>query len=358
MTIRTAAFAVLLSSLAIYVLHESATLVAPVFVSVLVAYALEPVVALLMRARISRVASALLVYLMIAVIAGSLARQTVAQANAFAADLPGAIAEARSLWTNGGAHPPSALTRMQRAARELGRALGTPTPPVSRDVRRVEIVTPNADLGNYVAAAGFSAALLAAETVVVGLLSFLMVCSGDLYKHKLVTLGGHAFARRRLTLEVIHAIDRQIERYLIVRLAISAIVAIATGLGLWIVGVSHPIVWGAVAGVLNVLPFIGPTMAVALIATAAFLQYRTVQPTLVAGAVATAVAAFEGNLITPTLMGRAGEINVVAVFVSVLFWGWLWGISGLLLAVPIMVAVKAAADHIEPLQPLGELLGI
>ena len=67
--------------------------------------------------------------------------------------------------------------------------------------------------------------------------------------------------------------------------------------------------------------------------------------------------ALEGNLITPWITGRAGELNTVAVFVSVLFWGWMWSVWGLLLAVPIMVSIKAAADRIEPLQPLGELLG-
>jgi len=64
-----------------------------------------------------------------------------------------------------------------------------------------------------------------------------------------------------------------------------------------------------------------------------------------------------GNLVSPWLTGRAGELNTVAVFVSVLFWGWMWGAWGLLLAVPIMVSIKAAADHIDPLQPVGELLG-
>jgi predicted PurR-regulated permease PerM len=79
--------------------------------------------------------------------------------------------------------------------------------------------------------------------------------------------------------------------------------------------------------------------------------------TSAAGGLATAVAALEGNLITPWLTSRAGEVNTVAVFMSVLFWGWMWDVWGLLLAVPIMVAVKAAADHVEPLQPIGELLG-
>src|SRR5581483_10951906 len=124
------------------------------------------------------------------------------------------------------------------------------------------------------------------------------------------------------------------------------------------VGLSHAIVWGVIAGVLNVLPFIGPTVGVALIAAAAFLQFKAIEPALAAGGVAMAVAALEGNVITPALTSRAGDINTVAVFVSVLFWGWMWGIAGLVLAIPIVVAIKAAADHIEPLQPIGELLGL
>jgi predicted PurR-regulated permease PerM len=109
--------------------------------------------------------------------------------------------------------------------------------------------------------------------------------------------------------------------------------------------------------VLNVMPFIGPTAGVALVAVVAFLQFHTIEMTAAAGGVAGAIAALEGNLVSPWLTGRAGELNTVAVFVSVLFWGWMWNVWGLVLAIPIVVAVKAAADHIEPLQPLGELLG-
>ncbi|HJZ75135.1 MAG TPA: AI-2E family transporter, partial [Vicinamibacterales bacterium] len=92
-------------------------------------------------------------------------------------------------------------------------------------------------------------------------------------------------------------------------------------------------------------------------AVVAFVQFHSVQSSLAAGGAATVIAAIESNLITPWLTGRAGELNTVGVYISVLFWGWLWDAWGLLLAVPIMIAVKAAADQIEPLQPLGELLG-
>jgi len=143
----------------------------------------------------------------------------------------------------------------------------------------------------------------------------------------------------------------------VARLLISAIVAGSTWLGLWALGVRQPFVLGVVAGVFNVMPFIGPTAAVALITLVAFLQFNTLEMTAAAGGWAGLVAVLEGNLISPWLTSRAGELNTVAVFVSVLFWGWMWDVWGLVLAIPIMVAIKAAADHIEPLQPLGELLG-
>jgi len=189
------------------------------------------------------------------------------------------------------------------------------------------------------------------------LLTFLLLATGDSYKHKIVRMAGPTFERRKVTIDVIRTIDRQIARYLLVRVAICAIVATATALPLWWLGVANAFVWGAVAGMLNILPFIGPGVACVLIAVAAFVQFQSIEMTAAAGGIAVAVATLEGNVITPWLTGRAGDLNTVAVFVSVLVWGWIWGIWGLLLAVPVMVAIKAAADHIEPLQPLGELLG-
>jgi predicted PurR-regulated permease PerM len=192
--------------------------------------------------------------------------------------------------------------------------------------------------------------------VAIALLTFLLLLTGESLKRKLIAIAGPR-AQKKVTHHVIKAIDRQIERYLVARLLISAIVAAATALGLWTLGVRHAVILGVVAGVLNVMPFIGPAIAVGLVAIVAFLQFHTLGMTAAAVVTAGAVAAVEGNLLSPWLTSRAGELNIVAVFVSVLFWGWMWDVWGLVLAIPIMVAVKAAADHIEPLQPIGELLG-
>src|SRR5581483_6391994 len=106
-------------------------------------------------------------------------------------------------------------------------------------------------------------------------LTFLILATGDLYKRKLVKLAGPSLADRRVTVEVMRAIDAQIERYLLVRLLISVIVAAATGIGLWAVGLADAAAWGVLAGVLNVIPFIGPTIAIVLVAAAALLQFQT-----------------------------------------------------------------------------------
>ena len=354
MAVRTIATVVLAASMTIVALRESALLVTPILVSVLAAYALEPAVELFMRAGLSRIAGAAVVYLLLAVAAGSLARTTVDQIDAFLADLPGAVRELQRAITEdlpGGAGP-SVFDHVRRAAGELATVASKPPPGVTS----VEPVKRRFDLRAYLMNAPYGIASIGGRIVVVTLLTFLLLAGGDSYKRKLIALGGSQADERRVTLDVLHTIDRQIERYLLARLLISVIVAGATAAGLSYVGVSHAVVWGALAGAFNVLPLIGPTAAIVLITLAALLQFRELAPTAAAGAIATAVAVIEGNLVTPWLTGRAGELNTVAIFVSVLFWGWLWGIWGLLLAVPIMVSIKAAADRIEALQPLGELL--
>ena len=93
------------------------------------------------------------------------------------------------------------------------------------------------------------------------------------------------------------------------------------------------------------------------LAVIAFMQFNDVPRTLLVSGVAFAITSLEGYLLTPTLMGRAARMNAVAIFVGLLFWSWIWGIWGAVLAVPMLMMIKAVCDHIEGLQPIGELLG-
>jgi predicted PurR-regulated permease PerM len=341
----------------VFLLHEASALFIPILLSVLLAYALEPVVELLMRVRLPRPAAAVVTFMMLATVVGAGVRSAGPQVSAFANEMPGMIGAFKRAVQNARTSNASALDQLQSAVRNLHEAAAqSASPPPDQHVVRVTPVE-RFDITRALVDKGMNTVGVAVSACAVVLLTFLLLVTGDSYKHKIVRMAGPTFERRKVTIDVIRTIDRQIARYLLVRVVICVIVATGTALPLWWLGVANAFVWGAIAGALNILPFIGPGAACMLIALAAFVQFESIEMTAAAGGIAVAVAALEGNVITPWLTGRAGDLNTVGVFVSVLFWGWVWGIWGLLLAVPIMVAIKAAADHIEPLQPLGELLG-
>lgn len=346
---------------ALYVLREAGAFWTPILLAVLLAYALEPFVAACARCRLPRPAAVVVTFLVVALAIVGSGRLVKRQATAFVNELPDTVAaiKASALQRDRGAAAAGAggtIHNLQRAATNLQATVDAVAPPSRNGARRVAVAEPF-DVRDYILSAWASLVETGAQLLVTAVLTFVLLLGGDALKKKLVDIAGPRFDRQIVTIDVIRLIDRQIQRYLVARLAISLIVCGLTAAAMWWLGLRQPLVLGAIAGALNVLPFIGPTIGVAICAVAAFVQLHSVATTLAAGGAAGFVAVLEGNLITPWLTSRAGELNTVAVFVSVLFWGWMWGVWGLLLAVPIMIAVKAAADHIEPLQPFGELLG-
>lgn len=344
--------AVITAAVVIVALRVAAPVLVPILASLLLSYALEPLVAALRGRGVPRVVSAVIVFALLtatAVIATGAARDEV---QGFFDSLPSTVAEISRTVVARRSDAGSLVGRLNRAGEEIRQA---GLPPAA-GTARVHVVSRRFDLRAYLLAAGQSLFATGLDILTIVILTFLLVATGDLYKRKIVSLAGPTFADHKNTLEVLRAIDRQIARYLLVRLLISAIVATATAAAMWSVGLEHPIMWGIIAGVLNVLPYVGPMIAVALIALAGFVQFKTLEMSAATGMLALVIAALEGNLVTPWLTSRAGEVNTVAVLVAALFWGWLWGLWGLLLAVPILMATKAAADHIEQLKPLGELV--
>jgi len=115
--------------------------------------------------------------------------------------------------------------------------------------------------------------------------------------------------------------------------------------------------WGVSAGVLNSIPYFGTIIVTIGLALAAFLQFGTLEMVAVVAGITLLVTSLDALLLTPFLTGRFSKMNNLAVFLSLLFWGWLWGALGVLLAVPIMMVIKSICDHIEGLQPIGHFLG-
>jgi predicted PurR-regulated permease PerM len=163
-------------------------------------------------------------------------------------------------------------------------------------------------------------------------------------------------ADRKVTVGILDEINRQIERFLVARVLISLIVGVAVWLSFRLMGVEEAGIWGVISAVLYAVPIVGPTIVVVGAAIAAFVQFRSLEMTAAVAGVSVVIGALEGNVLTPWLMSRAGDMNAGAVFVSLMFWGWIWGVWGLLLAVPIMAAVKATCEKIPEFQNVAELL--
>jgi predicted PurR-regulated permease PerM len=137
----------------------------------------------------------------------------------------------------------------------------------------------------------------------------------------------------------------------------STVVGVASWLAFRIIGLEQAGMWGLLAGLLNSIPYLGPVLVSGGIAVVAYLQFNNVHTTLVTVAAAFAITSLEGFLLTPWLTSRAARMNAVAVFVGLLFWGWIWNVWGMLLAVPMLMVLKAICDHVEDFKGVGELLG-
>jgi predicted PurR-regulated permease PerM len=335
------------------VLWWAQDVVIPVVVSVLVSYALEPAVARLERWHVRRVFGVpiLLAALTMGTLGGAYALR--GQATAFADRLPGAAHDlARAIRRRVPGHA-STMARMQQAANELERATATPPPD---GVTSVRVEQPTFKWNDWVWQGSHSAIELGAQLFAILCLVYYLLVAGDLYRRKIMRIVGPSLTEKRVTLEILGEIERQIERFIWARVLISAIVGVAVWVTFLLMGLEQPGVWGVLSALFFSVPFVGPTIIVLCAGIAGFLQFDSFDMAAAAFGVSLVIAAIEGNVLTPLLMSRVGEMNAVAVFVSLMFWGWLWGIWGLLLAVPITAAIKAVCDRIDDLNGFAELL--
>ena len=198
------------------------------------------------------------------------------------------------------------------------------------------------------------AAILGDIAIVFFLLYFLLF-AGDRYAHLIESVGSRS--NRKLTAEILGDIYTQIQRFLVVQVLTSAIVGAATFVLLVAIGVEHAAFWAVMAGVGNTIPYFGPVIISGGLAVVAMMQFGGVSEALWVSAGALAITSVEGWVLVPLLMGRAERMNVIAVFLGLLLWSWIWGVWGTILAVPMLAVMKAFGDHIPPLEPLGKLLG-
>lgn len=334
----------------------------PFVLAALVFYALDPLVDRLERQRVPRVIGAGVAVFLVIGVMGATAYSLRNEVLEVVEELPVAAQRIRAIWAAQAQQndAPSALEKVQEAARELEQtaaAASEPTPAVAPGVERVQIEEPMFRASDYLRWTSIGAVTLLGQFLLVLFLTYFLLVYDDLFKRKLVENVGETITQKKLTVQILNEIAGQIERYLLVQIFTCTVVAIATGLCLWWVGLKHPFVWGIAAGVLNIVPYFGPMIITASLAVVGFLQFGTVPAALGVAAITLVITTIEGYVLTPALLGRVAEMNRIAMFAGLLFWSWLWGVPGMLLAIPMMMVVKAVCDRIDELKPIGNLLG-
>jgi predicted PurR-regulated permease PerM len=322
-------------------------------------YALDPAVDRLQRWHIPRTVGAALMLLLLVAGVGALGYSLRDNVQAVANDLPAATRKLQTLLRTRSNEPPGTMDKLQEAATQIDKtaaeAAGRQTVPPG--VVRVQVEQPAIQLTEYIRWGPAGVISLLGGIVLVLFLAYFLLVSNDLFKRKLVEVSGTTLARKKVTVQVLNRIAVQIEAFIKVQIFTSAVVGVTTWLALWWLGVANAAVWGLCAGLFNSIPYFGPMLVSGALLVIAFVQFGTVYKAVSVAGVALLITTLEGWVLTPLLMGRVSQINTVAIFAGLLFWTWMWGAWGLLLAVPIMMCLKAVCDGVEDLQPLGKFLG-
>ncbi|SCK60951.1 Predicted PurR-regulated permease PerM [Variovorax sp. HW608] len=358
--VRSASLLVLAVLGSVFALHWAAAVFIPLMVSLMLTYALSPLVDLLERWKVSRWVGSAVILLALGGAMGWAGYSLSGSAQDLVDALPLAAQKLRlAVRGDGRAKDPSTLDTVQKAAAQIEQAAEENSAKVAarKGVARVVIERPAFNVRDYLWSGTVGLIAAAGQLTLIAFLTFFALGSGDTFRRKLVKITGTSLQKKKITVHVLDDITKHIERFLLVQILTSALVGVATGLTFWAIGLENAAVWGIVAGVTNLIPYIGSVIVMALAGLVAFLQFNSVQMALLVGGGSLLIHTLVGNLLLPFLTSRTSRMNPVAVFVGVIFWGWLWGIWGLLLGIPIMMVAKAICDHVEDLQPIGELLG-
>lgn len=354
------ALAVLATLAVIFALKWAQAVLIPLMLGVMISYALSPLVNLMEKWYIPRFIGAAV--LLLTVVCGSVytVYSLSDDAGRLIESLPKAAQKLREVQVKERGAPVGTMEKVQIAAAQIEKAASessSPAPAAPRGVTRVQVEKPQLVIKDYLWMGTKGAIGFAGQLMMVLFLAYFIMVSGNTFRRKLVKMTGPTLSKKKITLRVLAEITGQIQRYLMVQLFTSILVGVATWLAFLWIGLENAAIWGIAAGVFNSIPYLGPVVVTGGTTLVAFLQFGTIGMALAVGGISLLITSLEGYLLTPWLTGRASRMSPLVVFVGVLFWGWLWGVWGLLLGVPIIMIVKAICDRVEDLQPIGELLG-
>lgn len=336
---------VMLMLIALFVVcYFARDLLLPVLLGLLIALTLSPVTRGLSRIGIPYGISAVALILMLTTAIGATVLFSSATVAAWMSDADGLQVElSRKL---------SSVINQIEEVREAGDAVAEMAEGNGEDqVQEVVVQQPK------LVDSAMSVATTVGATIMVALvLAVFLLASGDMFYVKLVqsfqTMGG-----KKRALTIVYDIERRVSHYLLAITLINAALGLSVGCVLWILGLPYAYIWGIAAFLLNFLPYLGGLTGVVLVGAYSIVTFDTLGQAALPPLAYLVLTFLEGQFLTPLALGKRLQVNTVAVFLTVVLWGWLWGVPGALLAVPFLVVFKVVCDNVPQLQIVGNLLG-
>ncbi|BBB59367.1 AI-2E family transporter [Undibacterium sp. KW1] len=329
----------------------------PLTFGILIAYTLSPLVDALQRLRLPRAISTTLVMVSLLTIIATQVNSLHTEFDAILDQLPVATRQFSNEMSKLKLGQAGFMQKMQTAATEIEKATSQATTGNQPNVKKaVASETPVLKLRELLLAGSLGVMDLLGQTVMMLFLVFFLLLSGDKFKRKLVKITGPSLTHKRITVQILSKINTSVQQYMFMLLITNGLLALLTWIAFHLMGLDNAGAWAVTGGLLHVIPYFGSMLMALAVCLVAYVQFGTISMALLVAGVSIAIAALVGTVVTTWMTGRITQMNTAAVFISLLFWGWLWGAWGLLLGVPIIVVVKVVAEHIDGMQAVAELL--
>jgi len=354
---RNLALYIIATTALLYVLDWAEALIISLLLGILLAYTLDPLVAWLGKIRVPRALGATAV--MILVVWGILfgAYSLSGQIQSIISQMPEAASKLSAGLLRMHKDTLGNIEKMQKAATTVEKATNKVTGAPAKRTTHVVIDPAPFQLSTFLWSGSRGALAFLGQAMMVIFLAYFLLLSGDTFKRKMVRLAGPSLSSKKVTVNILDDINHSIQMYMFMLLVTNALVGLLTWGALSWFGVENAGAWAVAAALLHLIPYFGPMVTAIVTGMAAFLQFDSLIVAGAVGGVSLGIATFIGIFVTTWLTGRIARMNAPAVFVSLLFWTWLWGIWGMLLSIPIIVIIKVISERVEELHPIAELLG-
>lgn len=328
----------------------------PMAFGILIAYTLNPVVVWLERLRLPRALATSLVIGLICV-GGVLAADNLQRETRSILDqIPIAAQKIGRAISKLQGNQPSTVQQVQQAAAEIEKAT-TGQAPANRKPQPPPPAQPLFKVTEWLWAGSMSAVGFVAQAIMVLFLVFFLLLAGDSFKRKVVKIVGPTMSQKKIAVHILDDINASIQGYMFMLLVTNLLLTVVIWLSFRLIGLENAGAWAVAAGLFHLIPYFGPLLITIGSGVAAFMQFESLYIALVVAGCSLTIATLVGTFVQTWMVGKIARMNPAAVFIGLLFWGWLWGLWGLLLGIPIIVIVKVFAENVGGrLEPIVELL--